>query len=244
MRLSGFINEGVVSRRDEWNFDEVLDLLKKMDRSDPVLWKGWSKRSDFHGSGWMVKVKSDREGFRGSFLPSAERVIEKLDLPGSPVFTTTDLPHSAFFGTPYVFIPIGPFTTFYNPEIWDLAQVKRNDNLWKSVDDDKINQVVGGYKVSNKIPDGAKGEVIVIVDYYWLLSVGSLINETKGKLKIISNTREVKKYGDVIEVMENYLKFYRWKLKKQIENDPAFIRVIRTWNIPKEWIRELEAIAG
>ncbi len=244
MRLKRFIKESILSTREDvfLKFPELLNDLRKMDRSAPVLWKGWSNKM-YEASGWLIKVKNDRGSkFFGDFLPTPKKIIEKLNFPSPPVFTTTDHFQSVFFGHPYIFVPIGSYVTYYNPEMWDLNSLKRNDNLWKAAEDEAIDKVVSGYKNSHKIPQGIKGEVLIIIDEYWLVSVSSFMNETKGKLKTFKNAREIKKYGDVVEVLENFMKFFVWKLKKQIEDNPDFIKVIRTWKLPKSWLEEIESV--
>jgi len=247
MRLASFMKESILSKRGDWSYDEILKDLNGVPGNAPVLWKGWGappsrligQEQSYHGGGRAVKIKNDRGeiNFRGSSLGAGlGSITKKLNMDTPPVFTTRSYVHAIFFGTPYVFIPTSSYVTCYNPDVFDLIQIK---------DPEEINSVLENYiYYNNKMPPAdAKGEVIISTKEYWLVSIGSLIYDTKGQLKIFKRAEDVKTYQDVKEAIVNYLKYTEWVIYKNIQSalDPeARLKEYERMGYPKEWIARYE----
>jgi hypothetical protein len=240
------LKENILSKRTDWNYEEVLDDLRRVPGNARVLWKGWGSPpavfvgvdQSYHGGGRIVKVNNDRgeKEFRGATLgaKTIPIVLQKLGLDTPPVFTTRSYPQAIFFGNPYIFVPSSSYTTCYNPDIFDLIQIK---------DPEKIEAARENYVFfKNKMPpNDADGEVIVSARRYWLVSVGSLIADTKGKLKTFTKTENVKTYSDASEVIINYLKFRKWVVFQDLQaaqNPENRIKEFEKFNYPTEWIKD------
>jgi len=274
MRLKKHLSEmAILSKRSEWNYDEFMKDLRKLDRSADVLWRGWRaptwKRSasgglesNFEAGGALIKVGSQRSTagmFFGKHLEkyNVDFIMKSLGLANySPVFTTRNHSQAKFFGTPYVVVPIGSFKSLYNPEVhdimsagvdWEKREKTRIAPMYKQdFEEQKLIDIVKGYKKVDGFPkeDTGYGEIMLLVDKYWLVSPATFIDMTKGKLREFNKDTEIKTYGDLYKMMENYLKFYRWKFKKDMEENPNFRKTYlgphgKYENVPREWIKEL-----
>lgn len=238
MRLKGHLEEmAVLSNRYDWLYPEVLAALRRMGRNDSILWRGWGGSKNFHSSGWMVKVSSEREGYKGKIFPNVEKVISSLKLEGTPVFTTRDYWQAGVFGLPYAVVPIGSFKATWNPDVYDLVSAgKISTEKGYVYNDEVIQKIVVGYKtISNDIPNTI-GEVILIVKEYWLVSPSAFVNNTKGKFKVFQKSHDIKTYGDMIIAIETYLKYYKWWISKKIEENPGMRKTYAGWGIPEEWL--------
>ena len=239
MRLKKYISEmAVLSNRKDWLYTEVLDDLKKMDKSDPLMWRGWNGGKNFHATGWMVKVGSQREGgYKGKMLPVVRQILAALKI-DSPVFATMSHSQATFFGTPYALVPIGSYKVSYNALINDLAGAgQEKSSVVGDYDQEALQAVINDYKtLNNDIPKDNDGEVLLTVDKYWLISANMFIRETKGNFRIYQNVNEIKTYGDLINLIENYLKYYKWFIGKRMEENPNRMKEYSAMGVPKEWL--------
>jgi hypothetical protein len=246
MRLRKF-SESILSKREDWNYEEILRDLNRVSPFSAVLWKGWGapperligREQSYHGGGRVIKIENDRGeiNFRGSSLGlGLGSITKKLNMGTAPVFTTRSYIHAMFFGNPYAFIPAASYVTAHNPDVFDLISIK---------DPEKIDEFIKNYTFyNNKMPPtDAKDEVIVSTTKYWLVSISSLIYDTKGQLKTYKKAEEVVAYQDLKEVIVNYLKYTEWVIYKNIQSalDPeARLKEYERMGYPKEWVGRWE----
>lgn len=170
------------------HYTEIIEASKLLKGN--VLYRGFTHGRMIMGKlttpgGGVVKITSEGgKGFRG-MTETAQEVLSQLGIT-NPTFTSFDYSKAKFFGSPYIFIPKQPYTSFQNPDLNDLVAEYASDKIKEKA---PVEEIVDGYtKYTNSIPGETSLEVIFDSSEYYLIDPRWLIRAFKldreGELKV------------------------------------------------------------
>jgi len=249
MRLDHYIVDSVEAGQDIRSsmalFEDAIANIKKYDLwNDPIVWRGFGVKVMY---GWIVKVSNNREGFRGALSDVAREIIGALNLDTPPIFTTKHYSNARFFGRPRAFVPCGPFKTYVNPNVKDIMDVSRRTTIHYS---DKVeeryprdpDEVAKEYiETKNDFPDVPAGEwqeMIVTAKEYYLLYPDSFFELTKkSKFATIKSIDDIKKYGDIVKLYNEWISYVRWFVSMRAKENPNIVGTYVKDGYPEEWFK-------
>jgi hypothetical protein len=233
MRLYNYITEEVIPVKD---FNESLQLFDKAIKSlnryslmdEDVVWRGFNMKPN---PNIIMTIANNREGWKGKIDKSADSIIQRLNLDSQPVFVTRSHGNARFFGSSRIFVPLSPFKTYYNELISDIMHI-----------DGKVKPDVAakGYIESiNEFPNVGSDwhEMIVTCDQYYLINANQMLATTaKSKFGSIKTENDIKTYGDVVKLYNEYVSYSKWQVKKRLEDRPDLLSYYKD-SYPKEWLK-------
>ena len=227
LRLNNYLTDGIVTgdnfKGESKMFDTAFKKMKSLGiLNDSVVWRGFNSGKTL---GSIFLIKNDRVGFKGKIFDKVAQVIEKLNMKYQPIFAVKDHSSARFFGTPRIIVPGDDFISYTNPEIDDLAIINR--------DDFSVDRAVKGYVTSNDIPGVNQfHEIILSCSEYYLINPMNMIG--KSKFSKIKTIKDIKTYGDVIQMYEDYVSYTKWFMKMRMKENPNLLDNYRK-SYPEEW---------
>lgn len=201
-----FISEMAMSQADEVESDEVMESLKDLG-DKPILWRGQTagrkigRRVILYRG--VVKVTQEKESFKGAILnPKIGKVIKKLGFDKKPVFASFNKDQTSMFGSAGAIVPKEPFTIFWNDNIRDLAG---------NIEDDSFENIIKGYKSTDKIDVVHTGEILIKCDTYYWITIDTFFNiAKKSKFNKFKSIDEIKTYKDLYDIYKQYKSYSKW----------------------------------
>jgi hypothetical protein len=236
LRLNNYITDdistGSNTKEQMEIFEDALQNIKKYNLwNSQVVLRGFNKKPS---SGIIHKVTNERTGFKGKLSEKVQKVIELLDLPSAPVFTTKESHNAKFFGPVNVFIPDGDFISYINPTVQDLMFLQDSG---PSAED-----LAEGYvKFHNKIPKtNDYQEVIITCKSYYLVYPPQMIRlSAKSKYSTIKSPDDIKTYSDLIKLYNEWVSYMTWFIKTRLGENPNLLDYYKK-DYPLEWFNEIK----
>lgn len=239
MRLNNYLTERIMTGDNFINESKMFDLTFKRMKSlgilnDQIVWRGFNSGKT-HGS--IFLIKNDRVGFKGKMFDKVNQVIDGLKMKYQPIFTVKGYNAARFFGSPRIVVPGDDFISYFNPEVDDLAGLGMVFDPGKtsgSFVDVDIDSIIDGYSDTKEgIPNTPEShEIIISCSEYYLINPGQMIGKSKfGKIK---NVKDIKIYGDIIQLYSEYVAYIKWFVKMRLGENPNLLDYYKK-NYPEEW---------
>jgi len=185
---------------------------------EPVIWRAFGAKTTQP----VIEVINDRETFRGKFTgdknSSIDRIINRLEIEGQPIFATTDKSATTLFGVGQtnILLPIEPYEVYSSPMVGDLGvKTKEIDELPEEEQEQIIDKVVKSYV--NDITLGK--ELIYDAKKYKLIRASQILFvNKKSRYSKIQSLDELKTYADVDTLLKDYISFLEYN-KRRMEGN-------------------------
>lgn len=225
--------------------EDAVKCIKKFGLwNEEVVWRGFGVKPI--SNSWIVKVTNETRGglgFRGGWAEEVIEVLNLLELETAPVFVTKGYDNARFFGSPRIFVPIEPFVARYNPDIDDIMGIHKKwvNNI--QVGGQDPTEVAKGYVVSKNsfkaIPTAKWHESIVTTKEYYLTYPDQMLQMSKkGKFVTIKDSKDIKKYSDVVKVYNEWIAYTKWFARMRAKQNPLVLKSYRE-QYPPEWFEDM-----
>ena len=115
--------------------DKFIEAAKKMNQSDPVLWRGMSTKDEtklYSSNSTFVEVFADRDKFRGD-NQGAKKMMKMLNI-NDPIFVNFNPGDSEFFGQVYAVIPNKPWKIYQSELVDDVMEFNQEVLYYSNID--------------------------------------------------------------------------------------------------------------